>query len=257
MLTIAGGSDVSLTNVAIAKAPTNDSAFADDINDFLERVEYRAALRDFERQSIYRMRYSAYAKEGALPPGAPEIFKDRYDDAANGVTYGVYVDGALASSMRFHILGPNHPDAPAMQVFASELQPLVDVGRIILDPTRFVVDVARVRLFPKIPYATVRLALMACEYFETDFCLATVRDEHRSFYKRLFGKPTEFPTRPYPMLAKPIGLMTFDLSLVLPRAHIRYPFLCSTPEEREQVFGGCGVRSADRRSPFGRVFETR
>ncbi|MGO9743529.1 MAG: N-acyl amino acid synthase FeeM domain-containing protein [Roseiarcus sp.] len=246
-----------MTNVAIAKAPTNDSAFADDINDFLERVEYRAALRDFERQSIYRMRYSAYAKEGALPPGAPEIFKDRYDDAANGVTYGVYVDGALASSMRFHILGPNHPDAPAMQVFASELQPLVDVGRIILDPTRFVVDVARVRLFPKIPYATVRLALMACEYFETDFCLATVRDEHRSFYKRLFGKPTEFPTRPYPMLAKPIGLMTFDLSLVLPRAHIRYPFLCSTPEEREQVFGGCGVRSADRRSPFGRVFETR
>ena len=56
-------------------------------------VEYRAAISDAEKERIYRMRYAAYLKEGALLPGAPVIFKDRYDDLANGVTIGVYVKG--------------------------------------------------------------------------------------------------------------------------------------------------------------------
>ena len=91
------------------------------------------------------MRYAAYLKEGALLPGAPVIFKDRYDDLANGLTIGVYVEGLLVSSMRIHVLSTDNPDTPAMQVFADKLQPLIDNGMIIIDPTRFVNDVVHMR----------------------------------------------------------------------------------------------------------------
>ena len=54
-----------------------ESSFLDGVYALLELVEYRAAISDAEKERIYRMRYAAYLKEGALLPGAPVIFKDR------------------------------------------------------------------------------------------------------------------------------------------------------------------------------------
>jgi hypothetical protein len=199
-------------------------------------VEYRAAVTDADKERIFRMRYAAYLKEGALLPGAPLIFKDRYDDLPNGLTIGVYVEGALVSSMRIHVLSKANPDTPAMQVFADKLQPLIDDGKVIIDPTRFVNDVARMRCYPKISYATVRIAAMASEHYRADLALATVREEHQPFYKRVFGPPLAFPARPYPTLAKPISLMAFDGCKLRERILERYPFMASTPEERAKLF---------------------
>ena len=213
-----------------------ESSFLDGVFALLELVEYRAAVSAAEQERIYRMRYAAYLKEGALLPGAPVIFKDRYDDLANGLTIGVYVEGFLLSSMRIHVLSKDNPDTPAMQVFADKLQPLIDNGTVIIDPTRFVNDVVRMRLYPRIPYVTARLAAMACFHYGADFALATVRDEHQSFYKRVFGPPISYPARPYPTLAKPISLMAFDVRKNGGRMVARYPFMASTPEERAKLF---------------------
>jgi hypothetical protein len=213
-----------------------ESSFLEGVYAFLELVKYRAAVSDAEKERVYRMRYDAYLKEGALLPGAPVIFKDRFDDLANGLTICVYVEGALVSSMRIHVLSKANPDTPAMQVFADKLQPLIDNGMVIIDPTRFVNDVVRMRLYPKIPYATVRIAAMACEHYHADLALATVRAEHQPFYKRVFGPPDVIPARPYPTLAKPISLMAFDAYKLRQRILDRYPFMASTPQERAKLF---------------------
>jgi hypothetical protein len=213
-----------------------ESSFLDGVYALLKLVEYRAAISDAEKERIYRMRYAAYLKEGALLPGAPVIFKDRLDDLANGLIIGVYVKGALVSSMRIHVLSKANPDTPAMQVFADKLQPLIDNGMVIIDPTRFVNDVARMHLYPKIPYVTARIAAMASFYYRADLALATVREEHQSFYKRIFGPPISYPARPYPTLAKPISLMAFDIYKCEERMMARYPFMASTPEERAKLF---------------------
>jgi hypothetical protein len=64
------------------------------------------------------------------------------------------------------------------------LQPELDAGKVIVDATRFVTDETFSRLFRALPYATMRVAGMACEYCSAD--LAAVRTEHQAFYRRVF-----------------------------------------------------------------------
>ena len=213
-----------------------ESAFSAATRTFLAMVEYRSPDTDGEKERIYRMRYAAYLREGALPPGAPEIYKDRYDESRNVKTYALYVSGQLASSIRFHVLNRDQPDAPAMMVFRDKLEPLIEAGATIIDPTRFVIEETAARLYPKLPYATLRIPCMASEYFDADYVLATVRSEHQPFYKRLFGHTVLCEARPYPSLAKPISLMLLDYKKTRSSFLARYPFLRSTPDERRMTF---------------------
>ncbi len=50
--------------VALASAPS----FAERGFDLLERIDYRRADSEQEREAIYRLRYQAYLREGAIPP---------------------------------------------------------------------------------------------------------------------------------------------------------------------------------------------
>jgi hypothetical protein len=213
------------------------TGFDESIRTLLAKVDCRQAVIDSEREKIYGLRYEAYLKEGALPPGAPRIFKDKFDDLENGATFGLYVEGRLASSIRIHLATPQFPDCPAMAVFPDYLRPILDTGSIILDPTRFVVDAQCAQLFPKLPYATVRLCFMASDYFCVDYALATVRTEHQSFYKRLFGHRVICVARPYPSLTKPISLMILDFGKERRRIIERYPFFTYSQEECSNVLG--------------------
>jgi hypothetical protein len=213
-----------------------ESAFSAATREFLTRVEYRSPADASEWDLIFRMRYAAYLREGALPPGAPEIFRDAYDESPNVITHALYVDGQLASSIRFHLLSSEQTEAPAMTVFKDKLQPLIDAGAKIIDPTRFVVEETAARLYPKMPYATLRIPTMASEYYDADYVLATVRTEHQPFYKRLFGHKLLCEARPYPLLAKPISLMLLDYKKTRSSFLARYPFLRSTEEERRRTF---------------------
>ncbi len=153
------------------------------------------------------------------------------------MTFGVYADGRLASSIRFHVANQENMDCPAMMVFSDYLQPLIDAGMTIIDPTRFVVDPVSARLYPKLPHLTVRIPWVACDHFDADIGLATVRAEHQPFYKRLFGHTVACDPRPYPSLAKPISLMVLDIRKAREYIYGRYPFLRSTESERRALFG--------------------
>jgi hypothetical protein len=222
--------------VALASV-TNQESLIDRVMNLVERADYRSADTPEERQAIFRLRYQAYLREGAIPPNLSQSFADPLDDAPNALIYGVYVDGELASSIRLHVATREQPGLPALNVFSDLLSPEIAAGKVIIDPTRFVADRLASRRYPELCYVTTRLAWLASEYFGADLLLATVRAEHQAFYRRVFGHKLICEPRHYPSLTKPISLMALDYRLNRERVLRRYPFFRSTYFERRMLFG--------------------
>ena len=72
--------------------------------DPLEHVDYRLATTAEEKDKIYRLRYRAYLREGAIMPSPSERVIDQHDDAPNSWTFGIYIHGELYSSLRVTLL---------------------------------------------------------------------------------------------------------------------------------------------------------
>ena len=210
----------------------------------LDQVDYRLAETEQERDEIYRLRYRAYLNEGAIEPNRDRKITDRFDELPNTWIFGVYLDGILSSSLRISVASPGWPDTPSVNVFPEILQPELANGKVMVDPTRFVADPARAMRIAELPYVTLRLAYVACEYFHADLGLASVRAEHQAFYKRVFLN-TISPPRDYPTLTKPICLMAIDFPSMREKVFTRYPFLRSSYFERRMLF----ERSSDRMTP--------
>ena len=94
--------------------------------------------------------------------------------------------------------------------------------------------------FPELPYLTLRLAYMACEYFNADLGLAIVRAEHQAFYRRVFLHETIAEPRMFPGLLKPVGLMAADFPTMREKVFERYPMMRSTAFERRMLFERAG-----------------
>lgn len=204
--------------------------------ELLDRIDYRLMETAADQDVIYRLRYRAYLKEGAIEPNRDHKITDRFDDMPNSWIFGVYLDGALASSIRLSISSPEYPLCPSVDVFQDYLQPEVDQGKVMVDPTRFVADPEIAGRFPELPYLTLRLCFVACNFFNADLGLATVRPEHRTFYTRLFNHQPMSPPRVYPGLIKPICLMAVDFPASREKVFARYPYLRSSYFERRMLF---------------------
>jgi hypothetical protein len=229
--------------------------------DLLSQIEYRLMETDVEKDAIYRLRYTAYLNEGAIDPSPAQRTTDRYDDLPNSWIFGVYYGGMLASSIRISVAMPGHPDTPSMAVFPELLQPELERGKILVDPTRFVADPSRTKRFPELPYMTLRLAYLACHHFNADIGLASVRVEHQAFYRRVFLHQPWSQPRQYPGLTKPICLMAVDYPSMRDRVFARYPYLRSSYFERQKLFQRSAERQLSRLDghdvPFDRATITR
>jgi len=211
-------------------------------SDLLEQVDYRLAQTREEKEKIYNLRYRAYLREGAVKESAEQRVTDQYDDLPNSWTFGVYVAGELYSSVRISLLTSEYRQSCSAEAFGEILLPMLDQGKVIVDPARFVADPDKAGRFPELPYLTLRLAYMACEYFKADFGLAIVRPEHQAFYRRVFLHETIAEPRLVPGLARPFGLMAADFPALHERVFERYPIMRSTAFERRMLF----ERSAER-----------
>jgi hypothetical protein len=209
---------------------------SDRVLRLLERVDYRRAETAEDREEIFRLRYAAYLREGAIAPNAEQRFADPLDESRNALIFGVYIDGQLASSIRLHVATRQQPDLPALNVFSDLLGPEIGAGKTIIDPTRFVADRVASRQHPELCYVTTRLAWLASDFFSANLLLATVRAEHQAFYRRIFGHRIICDPRHYPSLAKPISLMALDFPMARERVPLRYPFFRSTFFERRMLF---------------------
>jgi hypothetical protein len=219
--------------VAFASEP---STFAERGAALLERLDFRRAEREEDREAIFRLRYDCYLGENAIIPNFERRFTDPFDEKGNSWLFGVHLDGALVASMRVVVATKEFPELPAMWSFGAELMPELEAGKIVIDPTRFVVDKNVSRHHPHLAYMTARIGWIAGEYFQSDIILATVRSEHQAFYRRIFNYKLVRDPRPYPTLLKPLSLMTLDYFAERERVNRRYPFFRSTFFERRMMF---------------------
>jgi N-acyl-L-homoserine lactone synthetase len=212
--------------------------------DPLENVDYRLAETPEEKDKIYRLRYRAYLREGAIMPSESERVTDRYDDLPNNWTFGIYIRGELCSSIRISVLTAELRGSPSSEMFSDLLHPELERGKIIIDPTRFVADPEKARKFPELPYVTVRLGYVACAHFNADIGLANVRPEHRAFYRKVFLQEPWGEPRFYPGLTKPVGLMAAKYPEIRERVFQRFPYMRSSAFERRMLFERRGERYA-------------
>ena len=213
------------------------SNLSDRVSQLLDKIDCRLAETREQREAIFRLRYRAYMREGAISQNCFGSFSDLYDEKGNGFLFGLYIDGELASSIRVHVASKECPHFTSLEVFSDYLQPELDAGKIIVDTTRFVTDEIFSRRYRVLPYATMRVAGMACEYFSADQLLAAVRTEHQAFYRRVFHHQVVCQARPYPGLTKPLSLMAVHYPTFVEHVHQRYPFFRSTLAEQQALFG--------------------
>jgi hypothetical protein len=205
-------------------------------SDLLDQVDYRLAETPQEKEEIYNLRYRAYLREGAVKESPEQRVTDQYDDLANSWTFGVYIQGDLCSSVRISVLTPEWRESCSAEAFGEILHPRLDRGEVIIDPARFVADPDKARRITELPYVTLRLAYMACEYFNADLGLAIVRAEHQAFYRKVFLHETVAEPRFFPGLLKPVGLMAADFPAMREKVFERYPMMRSTAFERRMLF---------------------
>jgi len=211
-------------------------------SDLLNQVDYRLARTPQEKEDIYKLRYRAYLREGAIAPSASQRVVDQYDEAPNVWTFGVYLDGELYSSVRISVLTREWRMSCSAEAFGEILFPRLDRGEVIIDPARFVADPDKAKRFPELPYVTLRLAYMACEYFNANLGLAIVSPEHQAFYRRVFLHETIAEPRLFPGLLKPVGLMAADFPTLRTKVFRRYPMMRSNVFERRMLFDRSGER---------------
>ena len=210
-----------------------------------DRVDYRPIETREEKDQLYLMRYKAYRHGELIPPSKSERYSDRYDDAPNALTFGIYVDGELCSSVRLHVLTSEQRMSYTTDLFGDVLHPRLDRGEVFIDPARFVANPEKAQRFPELPYLTLRLAYLACEYFNADTGLALVRPGHQSFYRRIFLHETIAETRPFPNALVKVALMASDFRALREKVLARFPIMRSSAFERRMLF----ERSGGRHSP--------
>ena len=216
-------------------------------SDLLEHVDYRLPRTAGEKEEIYNLRYRAYLREGAVKETPERRVIDQYDDLPNSWTFGVYLFGELHSSVRISVLTPEWRESCSAEAFGEILFPKLDRGQVIIDPARFVADPDKVKRFPELPYVTLRLAYMACEYFNADLGLAIVRAEHQAFYRRVFMSEVIAEPRSFPGFLPKVALMASDYRAVREKVMTRFPIMRSTAFERRMLFQRAGERDSSPR----------
>ena len=226
---------------------TPPTLFTDRVLSLAQRIEYFRAEDDEERREIFRLRYKAYRREEAIAPNAGGLFHDAHDDDDNAFLFGIRLDDRLAGSIRVHVCSPEFAISPGLEVFPDILEPLLAAGESFSDPTRFVVDPDLRSETSLLPHFGLRLGSMACDHFGLDRILATVRQEHAPFYKRLFGLDLLTAPRDYPNLKKPICLMSGYMDDIREKSYRRVPVFPSTSSERAMLYGPSTDRSLQLR----------
>src|SRR3979490_2340516 len=97
--------------------------------DLLEHVDYRLAETPEDKDRIYRLRYRAYLREGAILPSESERVTDRHDDLPNNFTFGIYLHGELYSSIRISLLQSEWRGALSSEMFADLIHPELERGK--------------------------------------------------------------------------------------------------------------------------------
>lgn len=232
-----------------------DSRYADDVFRLLERVEYRRAESEEDRQAIYRMRYTAYERAGTVRLGSSGLFHDPFDDSPNAWLIGLYIDGDLASALRLHISASPTVPLPATATFGDVIEPLLEAGRLIIDASRFVSRLEYSERYSAMPYITLRPTFLAQEFFDADYVTAACLIEHQAFYRRMFGGTPWSQPRQFPYFNRPMAFLGYDCRTQTTATYARYPFYRSTEAEQQRLFARSSAGCDNVMRAIGREVE--
>jgi hypothetical protein len=182
------------------------------------------------------MRYEAYSREGYIPYNSSGLFTDPDDESPNAWLIAVFIDRALAGSIRLHIASRPEHFMPVTQGFSDIITPRLQRGELIVDASRMTSRIEFTRTYPFMPYLMMRSAFLAEDHFGADYITAACREEYQAAYRRMWGAVNWAPPRPYPPLTRLQALMAFDCKAMRRTTRVRYPFVRSTPEERSALY---------------------
>lgn len=221
-----------------ASVDTGYSAFAKNVFAMLERTEYRRCESGEDLESIYGLRYAAYRLNDLVPENPSRMVTDEFDNLPNCHRFGVYVDGQLASTIRLHVVTAQTPHSPSTSVYPDILLPRLRAGERFIDPSRFAADPEASRLYPQLPYLTLRLAGMACFHFDAPYCISMIREDHAAFYKRVYRSRPIGEARAYGGVINCSALLyQADVLAIQNETFARFPFFWSSKVEQRLMFG--------------------
>lgn len=215
---------------------TSVSPFINGVLSLLEQVEYRHLDSGEDFEDVCRLRYKSYVQSGMMAPNAAKAVRDKFDELPNSYVFGIYFDGRLVSTLRLHHVNERYPLSPSTDVFGEELMPRIASGESFVDPSRFAADMEWSGALRTLPYITLRLAVLACKYFNPTYCLTAVKEDHASFYRRIFRSEEAAEPRTYPGLIVPVHLYQSKCSDNMENTIERFPFFHSTQSERRMLF---------------------
>jgi hypothetical protein len=234
---LVGGGQTAVRQADAASVPFADNAFVRSVEAVLERCEYRRCETGEDVEAICRLRYKAYRAHGFVPVSRKQMTRDEIDDLPNSYRFGVFIDGELVSTVRIHHLTAEHPHAPVMGVYGDVFEPRLERGETFNNPSLLAADPALTSLHRVLPYVTLRLAVIANDWFGTTATVCLIRDEHTAFYRRTFGAEQVGEPRPYRPFTVPVMLYESNCAQNMRPTERRFPFFCSTPMERRMLFG--------------------
>ena len=202
-----------------------------------DRVDYRLIETPEERDAVYLMRYRAYLHGGLISPTESQRIIDTYDESRNAWLFGIYIDGELCSALRLHVLTSDCRMSYSTELFGDVLDSRLDRGEVFVDPARFAADPEKSQRYQELPYLTLRLAYLACDYFSADTGLAMVRTDHHAFYRRVFLHETLTEPRAFPgWHSRKVILMASDFRALREKVMARFPIMRSSAFERRMLF---------------------
>ena len=213
------------------------SSFCDRVELLLARADCRLATSGKQREAIFRLRHATGNRVGAVTHRSALTLWDTYDYSGNVYLLGLYIGDELASSIRLHISSKEQHELPSCDVFGDVLRAEFDTGQVIVDCTRFVADEALSRLYRELPYATLRLCMLAAKHFNADHLITAASPAHQAFYRRGFNFRAISGPRHHPDWASSVRLMTLNYRMAADDLYRRYPFFRSTAAERQHLFG--------------------
>ncbi len=224
-----------VTPSRVSASPTA-SSFVKNVQTLLERTEYRRCDKGEDLEDIYRLRYKAYRSNDMVPDSETHTIHDDLDETPNAYRFGVYVDQRLVSTLRIHHVTRSMPWSPSTKAFGDIVYPMLDAGDTFVCPGRFASDPDWTRIYPHLPFVTLRIATMACFHFDVPYGLSTVREDHSGFYKRMYPSERISEPREYPGVYNRVVLHRINTRENQEQYFARFPFFKSTPMERRMLF---------------------
>jgi hypothetical protein len=202
-----------------------------------EEVWHRCPRTPVEKDAVDWLRGQSDDRRGCARSRAEGRRHDKLlDNSPNAWVTTTFIENDLASTLRLHLANGENDYLPSLDLFGDVLKPLLREGGAIVDTTRLATRLELSQKIPVMPFIALRPAWLAAEYFDADYIVAAVSQEHHAFYQRAFGFDLWSEPRECPHFGIEVSCMGLNFNAVRDRIEATYPFLRSSKAERQSLF---------------------